>query len=125
MLLNRRAMLGLLGVSALAGRAAAHHGYMAWDTENPIVLEGWISKEMDGFPHWEFWMRVDGKDWSVDIGDQYQLKRAGFSSSGSEFQMRRQVKVWGLRPVDQSVLRVLPSRIQLDDEEPHDIVVKG
>lgn len=125
MLLNRRAMLGILGASALAGRAAAHHGYMAWDTDNPIVLEGWISKAMDGFPHWEFWMRVDGDDWSVDVGDQFQLKRAGFSSSGSEFRARRQVRVWGVRPVDKSVLRILPSRIQLDDEEPHDIVVKG
>ncbi|QIE55810.1 hypothetical protein G5B40_10315 [Pikeienuella piscinae] len=125
MYFHRRGFLGLLGAAALIRPAVAHHGYMAWDTENPIVLEGWISKEMDGFPHWEFWMRVDGEDWEVDIGDQYTLERAGFSSSGKEFKMRDNVIVEGVRPVDRSIRRILPSRITLEDGVPHDITVKG
>ncbi|MFV0474252.1 MAG: DUF6152 family protein [Pikeienuella sp.] len=125
MKIHRRAMFGLAGAALLAGAVSAHHGYMAWDTENPIVLEGWISKEMDGFPHWEFWMRVDGEDWAVDIGDQYTLERAGFKSDGSEFKMRLNVRVEGVRPVDRSTLRILPSRITLEGGEPHDIEVKG
>lgn len=124
MQITRRAALGLFAALP-AGIAAAHHGYMAWDTENPITLEGWISNEMDGFPHWEFWMRVDGEDWSVDIGDQFALKKAGLNENGSDFKLRRVVKVEGLRPVDRSVLRVLPSVITFEGEEPHYIKVVG
>lgn len=124
MKLARRSFI--TGAAALiAGRAAAHHGYMAWDYDNPITLEGWISNPMDGFPHWEFWMRVDGEDWSVDIGDQFTLQKAGFQKDGKEFTRNRQVRVEGYRPVDQKVLRILPTSIQLDDEEPREIVVSG
>lgn len=126
MKIHRRAVLGLGAGAVCAGAVSAHHGYMAWDTENPIVVEGWISKAMDGFPHWEFWIRDgDGQDWAVDIGDQFTLERAGFSRSGSEFKMRVAARVAGVRPVDKSVFRILPSSIALDGGEPHEIEVKG
>lgn len=128
MMVDRRAFLGVLGflgAAALAGRAAAHHGYMAWDTENPIVLDGWISKEMDGFPHWEIRVRVDGEDWAVDIGDKFTLQKAGFNDKGKDFRMRRKIRVEGVRPVDRSILRILPSRITLEGDEPRDIEVDG
>ena len=75
--MNRRAFITL--AAAAATPAAAHHGYMRWDRENPIVIEGWISKELDGFPHWEIWVRVESQDWEVDVGDQFQLERAGLA----------------------------------------------
>ncbi|MEX2520653.1 MAG: hypothetical protein WD969_15120 [Paracoccaceae bacterium] len=123
--LHRRSLLGLFGAALLGRAAGAHHGYMQWDFENPIVLEGWVSKEMDGFPHWEFWMRVDSQDWEVDVGDQFTLKKAGLSESGNEFAMRRTLRVDGARPVDRSIFRILPTRIIFDDDEAYDIEVKG
>ncbi len=125
MSLDRRALL--LGLAAFAAAPArAHHGYMVWDTENPVALEGWISKELDGFPHWEIWMRVEGEDWEVDVGDQFTLKKAGLSEDGKEFKMRRELRIDGLRPVDRSVLRILPRRITfLDSGESFEIEVNG
>ncbi|MEM8755698.1 MAG: DUF6152 family protein, partial [Pseudomonadota bacterium] len=96
----RKAVLSLsLLFAALAGAAVAHHGYMRWDTENPLAIEGWISKEMTGFPHWEIEVRVDGEDWEVDVGDQLQLKKAGLRPDGSDFALRREIRVEGYRPV--------------------------
>lgn len=121
---DRRALL--LALAALpAAPAFAHHGYMRWDRDNPVDMEGWISKELDGFPHWEIWIRVDGEDWEVDVGDQFILKKAGFSEDGKEFALRRQIRVEGWRPVDRTVRRLLPFRITLDGDRSYDIVVEG
>lgn len=108
--ITRRALI----LSALAAPAAAHHGYMQWDYENPVFIEGWVSKELDGFPHWEIWVRVGSDDWEVDVGDQFVLKKAGLSETGREFSMRREIRVEGFRPVERSVLRILPRRIIFD-----------
>lgn len=122
MSLTRRTLIASLAALP-AAPAFAHHGYMRWDEENPVRLEGWVSKEMDGFPHYEFWLRVDGDDWEVDVGDQWQLEKAGLSPTGSEFTMRREVIVEGVRPVDRSVFRILPKRIILDGDKAYDINV--
>ena len=111
--------------AAIATPVLAHHGYMRWDEDNPVAIEGWISKEMDGFPHWEIHVRVDGEDWEVDLGDQFQLKKAGLSQTGKEFAMRRKIRVEGIRPIDRKVLRLLPRTIVLDGEETYTMNVQG
>ena len=122
MKITRRAAL----LALAAAPAAAHHGFMQWDYENPVFIEGWVSKGLDGFPHWEIWVRVDGKDWEVDVGDQFVLQKAGLSGDGKEFRMRREIRVEGYRPVDKSVLRILPRRIIFEGgDEAYDIVVEG
>ncbi|MEM7547553.1 MAG: hypothetical protein AAF367_18655 [Pseudomonadota bacterium] len=114
-------------LTALSGLIAApvlaHHGYMRWDTENPIALSGWISKELDGFPHWEIDIRVDGVDWEVDVGDQFVLKKAGFKQGGKEFALRRELTVEGLRPLDKKVLRILPSRITFANGDTYELEI--
>lgn len=123
MALTRRTLVLSLGALAAPLPAVAHHGYMQWDEENPVVLEGWISKEMDGFPHFEFEMRVDGVDWEIDVGDQWQLEKAGLSPDGREFTIKRDVRVEGVRPLDRTILRILPKRIVLDGDKVYDINV--
>ncbi len=125
-MLNRRNFtLAALATAAAASPVLAHHGYMRWDTENPITLSGWISKELDGFPHWEIDMRVDNVDWEVDVGDQFVLKKAGFKQGGKEFAFGRKITVEGVRPVDRSILRILPSRITLDEDETYELEITG
>lgn len=126
-MLTRRRFTALTATSAtlLPIASHAHHGYMRWDEDNPIVIEGWVSKEMDGFPHWEIEVRVDGVDWEVDLGDQFQLKKAGLRPDGREFKIGRDIRVAGLRPMDRSILRVLPNLITLDGDKEYPIVVNG
>jgi len=125
-MLNRREFsLAALATAAAASSALAHHGYMRWDTDNPIVMSGWISKEMDGFPHWEIDIRVDGVDWEVDVGDQFVLKKAGLSPDGSDFAFRRNLTVEGVRPVDRKILRILPSRITFENGETYELEITG
>lgn len=126
-MLTRRHFTRLIASSpfAVAAPVLAHHGYMRWDEDNPVVIEGWISKEMDGFPHWEIHVRVDGVDWEVDLGDQWQLEKAGLRKDGGNFSMRRKIRVEGIRPIDRKILRLLPRTIVLDGEETYKMNVQG
>jgi hypothetical protein len=124
-MLTRRTFSLAALAAAIAVPAGAHHGYMRWDTENPIVLSGWISKELDGFPHWEIDIRIDGVDWEVDVGDQFVLQKAGFKQGGKEFAFGRKITVEGIRPVDPKILRILPSRITLDEDETYELEITG
>ncbi len=125
MLTRRQFTVCAAASTTLALPAHAHHGYMRWDEDNPVAIEGWVSNEMDGFPHWEIDVRVDGVDWEVDLGDQFQLQKAGLRKDGGDFTIGREIRVEGLRPVDRSVLRVLPNKIILDGDKEYSIVVKG
>ncbi len=124
---TRRNFTRLIAASplAIALPARAHHGYMRWDEDNPIAIEGWVSKEMDGFPHWEIHVRVDGVDWEVDLGDQWQLRKAGLREDGGNFSVGRKIVVEGIRPIDRKILRMLPRRIVLDGEEEYTMDVQG
>ena len=114
----RRTLLGAISAGALAAMmmptAFAHHGLMIWDTENPITIEGIVSAEMDGFPHWEVSIRVDGKDWIVDLGSDFDLERAGLSSDGREFTIGSKIIVTGYRTKSTDVRLMRPATITLD-----------
>ena len=110
--------------AALPALAWAHHGWLSWDHDNPIAIEGWISKEMDGYPHWEIDVRVDGEDWAVDVGDDIQLRKAGLRPDGSDFRLNRRIRVEGVRLKDKSTLRMLPRRVILDGDKEYPLVVR-
>ncbi len=124
-MLTRRDFAILAAFVPVATPAIAHHGYMRWDEDNPITLEGWVSKEMDGFPHWEIHVRVDGIDWEVDLGDQWQLEKAGLRKDGANFTIGKEIRVEGIRPIDRKVLRLLPRTIVLEGEETYTMNVQG
>lgn len=112
---RRRCLLTGLAFLLIAGTAArAHHGPMPWDRSEIVVLDGIVVQEMDGFPHWEISLRVDGVDWSVDVGDNFTLERAGLAPDGSDFSIGRRVIIEGYRPLDPAWHRLLPQRIIID-----------
>jgi hypothetical protein len=72
-----RPLLFALALLAAPGVATAHHGLMIW-AEEVTVIEGFVSAEMDGFPHWEISVRTrDGRDWAIDVGSDFEMGRAG------------------------------------------------
>lgn len=119
-----RKLLLAAAAAALPALSMAHHGWLSWDHDNPIVIEGWVSKEMDGYPHWEIDVRVDGEDWEVDVGDDIQLRKAGLRPDGSDFRLNREIRVEGLRLKDENVLRILPRRVVLDGDKAYPLVVR-
>lgn len=83
---GRRAALALLalpvvmGVTAvLATRPAqAHHGW-AWAEDGNSELEGVIAAVKLGNPHGELTLTVDGKAWTVEVGQPWRNQRAGLA----------------------------------------------
>lgn len=116
MLRRRRLCAGLAGIgaAAIAGLAAAHHGLIAFDTSTVRSWEGFVSKEMDGFPHWEINIRVDSVDWQVDLGNDFVLERAGFAPDGTDFAVGDAIVVEGYRAKDADLRRIAPVRITID-----------
>ena len=109
---------------AAAGPVAAHHGLMMWDEENLVTIEGFVSEELDGFPHWEIEVRVDedSDDWVIDLGDDFIMERAGLHKDGREFVVGKAIKVEGYQPLDSDTHLLRPVRITIDGvahEFPH------
>lgn len=93
--------------------ASAHHSPMLYHEDVVAVVEGFVSDEMDGFPHWQIKVRMDGKDFNVDLGSEYILRKAGLHEDGREFQIGDPIKIEGFLPVNHNVNRILPLRIHL------------
>lgn len=112
MLTRRTALAG--AIALLAVPAFAHHGLMIWDKENLVIVEGVVTEEMDGYPHWEITVRAEGEDWLVDIGSDFELERAGFSADGREFTPGAKIRVEGYRPKDSDTRLMRPQRMILN-----------
>lgn len=114
--MDRRIFLTLTAALAAAGPAMAHHGLMLWDEENLVVIEGFVSEELDGFPHWEVEVRVseDSDDWVIDMGDDFIMERAGLHKDGREFTIGKPIKVEGYQPKDSDTHLLRPVRITID-----------
>ncbi len=125
---NRRRFLAAAAAVAAtlaAPIAHAHHGPMPWNKEEVIILDGFVTEEMDGFPHWEINIRADGVDWVVDVGDDFTLERAGLKPDGSDFTVGRKVIIHGYRPLMHPDLkRLQPIMIIIDGVE-YDIRLHG
>jgi hypothetical protein len=94
--------------------AWGHHSPMLYDRDKIVVLEGYVSDEMDGFPHWQIKVRMDGKDYNVDLGNEYILREAGLHEDGRDFRIGDPIKVEGYLPVNPNVIRIVPLRIYLN-----------
>ncbi|MEL6267697.1 MAG: DUF6152 family protein [Pseudomonadota bacterium] len=111
--MHRRTVLGALAAT-LAAPARAHHSVILYDMEAMITLEGFVSKELDGFPHWEVEMRVEGQDWQVDLQDGFAMREAGMDPDGAVFTLGRKLTVEGHPARDRDYRRVLPKRLTID-----------
>jgi hypothetical protein len=94
--------------------AMAHHGLMLW-AEEVTSIEGFVSAEMDGFPHWEISVRTaDGRDWEVDVGSDFEMGRAGMKPE--DLPIGTEVRVEGNLPQDEPDATLLrPLRIIAGD----------
>ena len=109
-------LLAIFAAPALAPVVAlAHHGLMLWQDDVVTTVEGFISEEMDGFPHWEIRVRTpDGKDWAVDVGSDFEMERAGLKAS--DLPIGTTVTVEGNRPREGDALLLRPLRVIIGDE---------
>lgn len=95
-------VIALLGAH---GIASAHHGLMIWSDE-VTTIEGFVSEEMDGFPHWEISVRTpDGEDWEIDVGNDFEMERAGMKAE--DLPIGTEVRVEGNLPKDKPDARLL------------------
>ena len=98
-----------------AAPAKAHHGLSLWDEENPITLEGFVSETMDGFPHWEIRIRVEGVDWIVHLGNEFYMEAAGMKGDGSDLNIGDRIKIEAWRSLTAGEREVRPLKIYTDD----------
>lgn len=107
-------------LATLAGPVAAlaHHGLTMWDETKIWKVDGFISHELTGFPHWEIKVRdADGNDWRIDLGNGFEMERAGMNKDGSGLGIGTKVHVEGVRPRDSDTRLIRPSKIIAGDKE--------
>lgn len=107
---RRTLLLSCLALAA-GGQAIAHHGLMLWDKDKVVTVSGLVSKPMDGYPHWEIEIRVDGQDWVIDLGSDFDMERAGLNPDGSDLPVGTDVTVEGYRPRDSDARLLRPRKI--------------
>lgn len=68
----------VLALAALVGSVPvlAHHGW-EWAEDQNVELTGVIESARLGNPHGELVMLVDGKKWTVEVGQPWRNARAG------------------------------------------------
>jgi hypothetical protein len=110
-----RPLIVILALLAAPGAATAHHGLMIWSDE-VTTIEGFVSAEMDGFPHWEISVRTpDGRDWDIDVGSDFEMGRAGMKAD--DLPIGTKVLVEGNLPQDDPEATILrPLRIIAGDD---------
>ncbi len=110
-----RPLLVALALLAVPGGATAHHGLMIW-AEEVTEIEGFVSSEMDGFPHWEISVRTpDGRDWDIDVGSDFEMDRAGMKPE--DLPIGTKVRVEGNLPKNNPEATLLrPLRVIAGDE---------
>ena len=95
--------------------ALAHHGLMLWQDDVVTTIEGFVSEEMDGFPHWEMQVRTDdGQDWAIDVGSEFEMNHAGMKAE--DLPVGTKVTVEGNRPRDSDEPLLRPLKVIAGDK---------
>ena len=115
MTMRRLSFLPLIALLLAPVAALAHHGLMLWQDDVVTTIEGFVSDEMDGFPHWEISVRTpDGQDWAIDIGSDFEMQKAGVAPE--DLPVGTEVTVEGNRPRDSEALLLRPLRVIVGDK---------
>ncbi|MBW9090568.1 hypothetical protein JNB91_22385 [Rhizobium wenxiniae] len=69
--------------AALAGTAAAHHGW-AWAEGEQTTLQGTIETISFAPPHPSLTVMSDGEVWQIDLGNPRQTERSGFAEGSAK-----------------------------------------
>ena len=108
---NRRLVLGLVALGALAvAPALAHHGW-AWAEGEQMTLQGRISKISMAPPHPMLMVEAQGKLWQVDLGNPNQTERSGFR--GDTAKVGDAITALGNRHLDKAKLHMKAVRITI------------
>ena len=77
---SRILALALAAVLALAGPAAAHHGWSGYDSSKELTLDGIIQESGYEHPHGHVRLEVPGKTWTVTLAPPSRMERRGLPS---------------------------------------------
>jgi Family of unknown function (DUF6152) len=77
------AALAALGI-AMAGGAAAHHGWSGYDASKLLTLAGTVQSAAFQSPHAMLTLDADGKVWRVVLAPPSRMERRGLASGSIE-----------------------------------------
>jgi hypothetical protein len=77
-------ILGIIGAVALAGIAAAHHGWGSYDDKKLIKVEGPVLTLKYQNPHAELVMNRDGKKWEIVLAPLSRMETRGLKREDIE-----------------------------------------
>jgi hypothetical protein len=75
---------GIVAAVALAGAAAAHHGWGSYDATKLIKLEGPVVALKYQNPHAEIVMNRDGKKWEIILAPLSRMENRGLKRADIE-----------------------------------------
>lgn len=92
-------LAGTVVAAALAGAAAAHHGW-AWAEGEQTTLEGTIQSISFAPPHPSLTVQSDNVVWQIDLGNPRQTERSGFKEGSAK--VGDAITVLGNRSLDEN-----------------------
>ncbi|MCS6854718.1 MAG: DUF6152 family protein [Elioraea sp.] len=79
---GRRMLLAALLTAGVGLPAAAHHGWGAYDAQNPQTLTGTIERIAFANPHATLWLATPGKTWEVVLAPPFRMTNRGLTEAG-------------------------------------------
>jgi hypothetical protein len=73
--------LAILAVVALAGTAAAHHGWGSYEASKPVTVTGPILTSIYENPHATITVRGSDKVWTVTLAPTFRMANRGAPAS--------------------------------------------
>ena len=99
------------------GTAQAHHGWR-WTSDGKFVITGVIVSAKLGNPHGVVKLNVEGKIWTIEVGQPWRNRRAGLTDA--MFAKGREMTFVGQRSAKASERRVKALRIIINGKN-HDL----
>lgn len=113
-LFSRRALLTILlsGMMALMGVQAAqgHHGWR-WTKDGKFEITGIVASAKLGNPHGVVKLNVEGKIWTIEVGQPWRNKRAGLTDA--MFAKGKEITIIGSRSAKASERVVKAVRVRI------------
>lgn len=104
------AMVAALITLAGLAPAAAHHGWR-WTKDGKFEITGVVQSARLGNPHGIVKLNVEGKIWTVEVGQPWRNRRAGLTNA--HFAKGMELTIIGSRSAKESELVVKAERIRI------------
>ena len=100
------ALILVLGFAA----AQAHHGWR-WTKDGKFEITGIVESAKLGNPHGVVKLNVEGKIWTIEVGQPWRNRRAGLTPA--MFSKGREITIVGQRSAKESELVVKALRVRI------------